>query len=172
MSAQCPGRVPILGVKRLQKSGSGMLQNSSQDRSVSVARSMRNRSAVTNGKRLFVDGDGRTPWARRWRDLVELHASDLGGIDLLSEAQLSLIKRASAIEVELEQVEGRMSLGELVDLDTFTRSAGHLRRILETLGIERRPHDVTPTLAQYLQAAHAGAEGATGDETAPPEGST
>ena len=29
-------------------------------------------------------------------------------------------------------------------------AAGHLRRILETLGIERKPRDVTPTLEQYL----------------------
>jgi hypothetical protein len=29
------------------------------------------------------------------------------------------------------------------DLDVFTRSALHLRRIFETLGIERRPRDVT-----------------------------
>jgi hypothetical protein len=49
-----------------------MLESSPQDRSASVSRSTRNRSAVTNRKRLFVEGDGRTPWARRWRDLVEV----------------------------------------------------------------------------------------------------
>jgi len=107
---------------------------------------------VTNRKRLFVEGDGRSPWARRWRDLVELHAGDLGGRDLLSEAQLSLIKRASTIEVELEQVEGRLSSGRDADLDLYTRSTSHLRRILETLGIERRARDVTPTLGEYLRA--------------------
>jgi hypothetical protein len=132
-----------------------VLENSLNDRPPSTSRSATNRSAVTNGRRLFIEGDARSPWARRWKDLVELHAGDLspGGIDLLSEAQLSLIKRASAIEVELEQAEGRMSMGEEVDLDIFTRSTSHLRRILETLGIERRQHDVTPTLAEYLRAA-------------------
>jgi hypothetical protein len=49
-------------------------------------------AAVTNGRRTFVVGDGRGPWARRYRDLIALHVSDLGGPDAgLSEAQLSLI---------------------------------------------------------------------------------
>lgn len=40
-------------------------------------------------------------------------------------------------------MEGRLSQGEAIDLDVFTRSASHLRRILETLGIERRSKDIT-----------------------------
>jgi hypothetical protein len=31
---------------------------------------------------------------RSWRDLIELHVADLGGVAALSEAQRSLIKRA------------------------------------------------------------------------------
>jgi hypothetical protein len=111
----------------------------------------RQRSAVTNGRRLFVDGDGNSAWSRRFRDLAAQHAADLGGADTLSEAQSSLIRRVAAIEVELERQEGRMSLGEGVDLDAYTRAAGHLRRLLETLGIERRARDVTPpSLRDYL----------------------
>jgi hypothetical protein len=108
------------------------------------------RSAVTNGKRLFVEGDGNTKWSRRYRDLIAAHVVDLGGAELLSEAQASLVRRASAIEVELEEMEGKLSMGLPVDLDLFTRSASHLRRILETLGLERRPKDVTPSLRTYL----------------------
>jgi hypothetical protein len=93
-----------------------------------------NRSAVTNGRKLFVLGDGDSAWSRRYRDLVYGHISDLGGPSGLSEAQISLIKRASAIECELEQQEGKLSLGEPINLDVFTRSASHLRRILESLG--------------------------------------
>jgi hypothetical protein len=79
----------------------------------------------------------------RFGDLAAGHVSDLGGRDLLSEAQMSLIRRASAIECELEQMEGQLSKGESVDLDTFTRAASHLRRILEALGLKRVPKDVT-----------------------------
>jgi hypothetical protein len=91
---------------------------------------------------MFVEGDGRSPWARRYRDLVAGHVADMGGRSVLSEAQLSLIKRASAVELELEQMEGKLSKGEPVDLDLFVRCAGHLRRILETLGLERRQRDI------------------------------
>jgi DnaJ-domain-containing protein 1 len=111
------------------------------------------RSAVTNGRRMFVRGDGRGPWARRWRDLVELHICDLAagaGAAALTEAQLSLIRRASTIEIQLEDMEGRLSQGEDGDLDKYTRASGHLRRILETLGLERRATDVT-LLDQYRE---------------------
>src|SRR5215813_1756242 len=77
------------------------------------------RSAVTNSKRLFVEGDGNSKWARRYRDLVAAHIGDLGGADALSEAQISLCRRAATIELELEQMEGRLSQGEGVDLDVF-----------------------------------------------------
>src|ERR1700689_4733151 len=113
-------------------------------------RPARMRSAVTNGKRLFVEGDGNSAWSRRYRDLVAAHSSDLGGADTLSAAQSSLVRRASAIEVELEQMEGALSKGEAVDLDTFTRATSHLRRLHESLGIERKARDVTPSLASYL----------------------
>ena len=50
-------------------------------------------------------------------------------------------------------MEARLSRGESVDLDVFTRTASHLRRIFETLGIERKPRNVTPKLADYLSEA-------------------
>jgi hypothetical protein len=102
---------------------------------------------------LYIHGDGNSAWSRRWNDLVLSHVADLGGRDMLSEAQLSLIKRASAVELELEKMEGHLSMGHTVDLDMFTRSASHLRRIFETLGVERRPRDVTPRLREYLANA-------------------
>jgi hypothetical protein len=127
-----------------------LLENPSADRPATVTKPPRVRSAVTNGRRMFVDGDGTSAWSRRYRDLVAGHVADLGGRDMLSEAELSLIKRASAIEVELEFFEGRLSRGDSIDLDLFTRSASHLRRILETLGTGRRQRDVTPAAPQAL----------------------
>jgi hypothetical protein len=111
----------------------------------------RKHSAVTSGRRLFaIDGDPSSPWARRYRDLCAGHVSDLGGPDSgPSEAQLSLVKRASTVEVELEAMEGRLSRGEAIDLDLYTRALGHLRRVLETLGIERMARPVE-SLHEYL----------------------
>jgi hypothetical protein len=114
------------------------------------------RSAKTNGRRAFVDGDGRGPWARRWRDLQSLYADDLGGGSALSEFQLGLVGTCATLRCELEKLEGRLSVGEAVDLDQFGRLAGHYRRICETLGIERRSRDVTPSVNDYV--AHINAQ--------------
>ena len=110
------------------------------------------RSAVTNGKRLFADGDGNTVWARRYRDLVVDQISDLGGEELITAAQASLIRRAATMGVVLEGWEGQLSKGETVDLDLYGRIAGHLRRYHETLGIERVARNVTPSLREYMEA--------------------
>jgi hypothetical protein len=126
------------------------LHQTQTQRQASVARPVSQRSAVTNGRRLFVEGDGRSPWARRWRDLVELHAGDLGGADILSEAQLALCRRAATLSISLEGMEGDLSTGREADLDLYGRLAGHQRRILETLGIKRQQRDVTPSLENYL----------------------
>ena len=67
------------------------------------------KSRITNGKELLPSVDGRSIWARRFRDLISLHASDLGGTDCLSQAELSLIRRAAALTVELEHMEERCS---------------------------------------------------------------
>ena len=115
------------------------------------------RSAVTNGTRAYVLGDGNSPWARRQRDLIALHLADLGGEERLSENQLSLCRRAATLETELEMLEGQLSLGKVADLDLYNRLSGNLRRILESLGLERKSKDVTPSLGAYLQckaAAH------------------
>jgi hypothetical protein len=71
----------------------------------------RSKSAITNGSKAFIEGNGNSPWYRRWKDIVELHADDLGGQALLSEAQMSLCRRAATLEVELEHIEGQLSLG-------------------------------------------------------------
>jgi hypothetical protein len=104
-----------------------------------VARPSKLRSATTNGNRPFVlGGDGRGAWVRRWRDLVELHVNDLGGPSACSEAQLSLCRRIATTSVETERLEARMSEGDdTVDLDVFNRPAGNLRRMLESIGLQR-----------------------------------
>jgi hypothetical protein len=117
----------------------------SAERAPTKQRAKVQRSRVTNGKQMFVRGNGRSPWARRWRDLIDAHARDVSpnGIEHLSEAQRSLIKRAATIEIQLEAIEGNLSEGLPANLAHYAATAGHLKRILETLGIERRQRDVT-----------------------------
>jgi hypothetical protein len=106
-------------------------------------RPKRKSSAVSSGRRMFVQGDSSSAWSRRYRDIVVGHLSDLGGRSALSEAEISLVKRVSTLELECEQAEGRLSMGQEVDLDLYQRMTNSLRRTLETLGLERKSRDVT-----------------------------
>jgi hypothetical protein len=105
-------------------------------------RPKRIRSAVTNNTRAFVVGDGNSPWARRQRDLLDMYISDQGGSDVVSTVGYSLCRLAASLGTEREIIEGKLSLGLPVGLDQFGRIAGHERRVLETLGLARKPRDV------------------------------
>src|SRR5262249_42764517 len=52
-------------------------------------------SRSENVKTLFVhNGDLRSPWARRLLDVIELHMSDLGGAEAVSEAERATVRGA------------------------------------------------------------------------------
>jgi hypothetical protein len=213
-----------------------MLESSHAARAMDAIRAPAQRSRVTNGSALFVEkGDDRSAWARRYRDLIFAHTSDLGGAAAVSEAQSALIRRAATLQIELELLEGKLSLGggqrveqgkrhppeslrliadnclamaaryqpsseakpnpeadegrygywltaarealkaasshESVNLDVYGRTVGHLRRVLEALGLERKCRDVTldgsevevfsPMRARWAAQAAKAAEGAT-----------
>src|SRR5258708_1833967 len=106
------------------------------------------RSAVSNGKRLFADQlvDGRSSWARRLRDVMVLHVNDLGGEANISAAEHSLCRRIATITTELELLEKRFALSKkggasADDFDLYLRAANSLRRMLETIGLQRRSRD-------------------------------
>jgi hypothetical protein len=126
------------------------------DRTDTAARPLTQRSRATNGKSLFAEGgDMRGPWARRLRDVLGLHLSDIGGIEAASEAERSILRRAAVLTVELERLEARFAVNDTSsadDLDLYQRTAGNLRRLLESVGLQRRPRDVTPSLEGYLAA--------------------
>lgn len=112
------------------------------------------RSRVTNGSAVLPGVDGRSVWMRRLRDLIDLHLSDLGGDDSVSAAERSIVRRAATLTVELERMEGTFALaGEATPdaLDLYQRTAGNLRRLLEAVGLQRRPRDVTPTVEAYIR---------------------
>ena len=105
------------------------------------------RSSITNGSTILPGVDGRSLWARRFRDLIELHIEDKGGPANCSHAEVALHKRAACLIVELERFEVRFASnggGKVWELNLYQRMTNTLRRILETLGLDRRPRDVTP----------------------------
>jgi hypothetical protein len=110
------------------------------------------RSRVGNGKVLLPMTDGRSLTARRFQDLYEDIAGDLGGLDLLSEGQKQLIRRAATLSAESERQEAEWANGRPFDLPLYSTTSNCLRRIFETLGLERRSRDCTPDLRSYLQA--------------------
>lgn len=102
------------------------------------------RSAVTNGK--FLSGvDGRSTWARRARDLVAQLVMDRGGEDRVSEAERMILRRAAVLAVEAERLEQRFAnAGEASaqELDLYQRTANSMRRLLESVGLEREARPV------------------------------
>lgn len=121
-------------------------------RAKAVAKST-GRSAITNGSTLMPGIDGRSLYARRFRDLIDLHSADLGGADRLSQAEQSLVRRAATLTIQCEQLEARFAEIEtpatIADLDAFQRMSNTLRRLLTTLGTKRRQKTV-PNLNEYL----------------------
>jgi hypothetical protein len=105
------------------------------------------RSAITNGSVLLDDLDHRSAWARRLRDLIAAHTSDLGGRDNISEAERVLIRRAAMLALQTEMMEKHFASngGEATpqQIETYQRVVNTLRRTLEALGLERRQKDVS-----------------------------
>jgi len=112
------------------------------------------RTRVSNGSQLLQGVDGNNPWVRRCKEIIAMHLSDLGGEDNTSMAERSIVRRAAVIAVELERFEVKFALaGEASDsdLDLYQRGAGNLRRLLESVGLERRAKLVGPSLGQLIR---------------------
>lgn len=111
------------------------------------------RSRVTNGSVLIPGVDGRSPWIRRCKDILREHVADLGGVDNCSAAERSIVRRAAVLTTELEQLETKFALAgqaEAGDLEVYQRCANSLRRLLEAIGLQRRPRDIT-TLGDIIR---------------------
>lgn len=122
------------------------------------------RSALTNGSTLL-DCDHRSAWMRRLRDLIVEHENDLGGEDYVSESERRLVRRSAMLTLQLEMMEQHWASnnGEAKpsSLELYQRTSSALRRLLESLGLQRRSRDVTPpTVEQYLAHVNAQREAA------------
>jgi hypothetical protein len=111
------------------------------------------RSRITNGKVLLPGVDQRSLYVRRYRDIHNLHISDLGGPDNVSQAELSLIRRIACLTVECERIECLFAEANGAPdgkLEIYRRLAETLKRLLESIGLKRVPKDVT-SLDKYLE---------------------
>jgi hypothetical protein len=120
----------------------------------------RQKSALSNG-RLTLQGDQRSAWARRAKDLLADFCADAGPD--ASAATLALCMRCSVICVELERREsefiqaGQISDQQLLVYGTMTNT---LSRTLKMIGLKRRAKVVRP-LADIIKEIEA--EEADGD---------
>jgi hypothetical protein len=112
---------------------------------------------VSNGRSLYVklnpgeEFNENSAYARRLRDLIAAHVSDLGGVAACSEAERVLIRRAAMLTLQMELLESRWTQngGEASEksLLIYQRCDGSLRRVLRDLGLKRRAKDVTDPLS-------------------------
>jgi hypothetical protein len=105
------------------------------------------RCAVSNGSRVLTGVDGRSATARRFKDLIENFARDLGGIEDLTEAEHSLVRQAAGLTIEAERLQAQIVKGEPTDTDQLIRLTNTARRILQGIRKREKPK---PTLQDYL----------------------
>jgi len=121
-----------------------------------IAKRSPQRSRVGNGAKLLPLTDGRSATSRRFKDLVEDIAADLGGKALLSEGQRQLIRRAAMLSAECERQEALAARGEAeFNCELYGTMCDRLGRLFGRLGLQRvaRPvSDGSNVLAQYFSS--------------------
>jgi len=111
-----------------------------------------NRSAVTNGAKLLVGIDMRSPTARRYRDLVRANEAEIG--KELSEAEKGLVKQAAALTLQAEQMQADIVNGKPVDSDVLIRISGTAKRLIAEIADRAGKRKLAPveTLQDYAAA--------------------
>jgi hypothetical protein len=115
----------------------------SRDRRHAARAFDRSRDGVAGHVALFLTADLRSRAARRFKAVISAFTADAGGQDHLSEARRQLIRRCAMLATSCEAMEAEaLADGKSVDMDLYGRMVGHLRRTIETLGIDRRARDI------------------------------
>ncbi len=81
--------------------------------------------------------DRRTKVARAILERVESLASDAGGMENLSHAKTSLVKRAAFLECICESHELKLAAGGEIDVGAYTQTLNSMLGLYRLLGIER-----------------------------------
>ncbi len=113
------------------------------------------RSAVTNGKAIIAGINHNSAEMRRLKDLNAALVADRGGDDVISEAERILINRASLLTLLAEMKErgfAEKKFNTTTDeFKEYNRGINSLRRVLMSIGLERRAKTVGPTLSDLLR---------------------
>jgi len=117
--------------------------------------------ATRSGKVRFLtlaDLDKRTAAFRETVRIIEEIEADLGGADQLSAGERQLSQRVGVLGALLSDLEARWIRGEPLDAAAYCTVVNAQRRVIETLGLRRRPRDVTPSVRDYLRHVSEAAE--------------
>lgn len=112
---------------------------------------------TTKGQRTGLDVpglglvDGRSREAKLYGAAVGDIVSDLGGESEVSRAELELVRRAAGLSVLAALAESRLLAGDDLDVSELVSIGNAQRRLLATLGLQRRAVDTTPDLQTYLK---------------------
>ena len=98
--------------------------------------------------------DRRTVSARYFEKLVTAIENDLAGPDELSSIEKVLVEAYAGAAVTLQHLNSLLALGEPINIADHSSCVGALVRVASRLGIDRRPKDVTPSLATYLASTN------------------
>jgi hypothetical protein len=102
---------------------------------MNVAASPHQRSKVTNGRRLFLEGiDGRSALARRFRDVLAGYRAALGRTPTASDD--AMLRTATSLTLRQEQLAGALASGNHIDPGDITMLSSELRRCFRSLGMD------------------------------------
>lgn len=114
------------------------------------------RTRLSKGKQTFLDSsvDGRTLIARRFREVLASIVSDLGGADAMSEAEMVLARRAVTLVVTCETYESKLAESGKLDSEAYLPCVNALAKLLNALGLKRRPKQVGPSPLEGYHASN------------------
>jgi hypothetical protein len=107
------------------------------------------------GNTWLADVDGRSGWARRFRNYLADHLSDIPDA---SSAEYSILRRAATLETALEKYEiqfAKAGQASIAALENYQRCANTLRRLLLAVGLERRMKDTSVIDARAEEVSRA-----------------
>jgi len=94
--------------------------------------------------------DHRTAAARRVRDTIGAVTADLGGPEAISTARQALIENAAVLGAVIEEMGAAWLSGQPVDLVLYSTLSNTRKRLLESVGLDFKAKDVTPSVSEYL----------------------
>ena len=92
--------------------------------------------------------DQRTIAAKQVKDTISTIESDLGGD--LSTAERQIVQRAAITGAVLEDMAAKWLTGGEFDAALWATLSNVERRLYETIGLQRRTRDITPSVSEYL----------------------